>query len=51
MKRLKVFLCFEEEHEILVGELAEKGYKIYFQYDPDFLNKSLWLSPYKQSRW
>ena len=24
MKRLKVFLCFEKDHEIPIGELAEK---------------------------
>ncbi|MEA1911440.1 MAG: type II toxin-antitoxin system HipA family toxin [Spirochaetota bacterium] len=47
MKRLKVFLCFEENNEIFVGELAEKKHRIYFQYDTDFISKSLWLSPYK----
>ncbi len=47
MKRIKVFLCFEENNEIPVGEIAEKEHKIYFQYDPGFLSKSLWLSPYK----
>ena len=47
MKRLKVFLNFKEESEIPVGELAERDHKIYFQYAPEFLDKSLWLSPYK----
>ncbi len=47
MKRLKVFLCFETDSEIPVGELAEKDHRIYFQYDPEFLNTALWLSPYK----
>ncbi len=47
MKRVKVFLCFEEDSEIPVGEIAEKEHRIYFQYDPGFLSKSLWLSPYK----
>ena len=47
MKRIKVFLCFEENNEIPVGEIAEKEHRIYFQYDPGFLGKSLWLSPYK----
>ena len=47
MKRLKVSLCFNEDSEIPVGELAEKDHRIYFQYDSDFLTKSLWLSPYK----
>jgi len=30
-----------------VGEIAEKDHRIYFQYDPGFLKRSLWLSPYK----
>ncbi len=47
MKRLKVFLCFAEDSEIQVGELALKEHRIYFQYDSDFLKTSLWLSPYK----
>ena len=47
MKRIKVFLCFEENNEFPVGEIAEKEHRIYFQYDPGFLRKSLWLSPYK----
>lgn len=47
MKRIKVFLCFGEDHEIFVGELAERDHRIYFQYDSDFLNKPFWLSPYK----
>lgn len=47
MKRLNVFLSFKQEDEILVGEIAEREHRIYFQYNPDFLNKPLWLSPYK----
>ncbi len=47
MKRIKVFLSFEEKSEIFVGELAEKEHRIYFQYDPDFVRRSLWLSPYR----
>jgi serine/threonine-protein kinase HipA len=37
----------EEGSEIPVGELAEKEHRLYFQYDPDFVTKSIWLSPYK----
>ncbi len=47
MKRLHVFLSVKPGDEILVGEIAEKEHRIYFQYSPDFLRKSLWLSPYK----
>ncbi len=47
MKRLNAFLNFEREDEILVGEIAEREHRLYFQYNPDFLDKSLWLSPYK----
>ncbi|MBT4289038.1 MAG: type II toxin-antitoxin system HipA family toxin [Deltaproteobacteria bacterium] len=47
MKRLNVFLYVEKEHEILVGELAEREHRLYFQYHADFLKRSLWLSPYK----
>jgi len=47
LKRLQVFLSFKQEDEILVGEIAEREHRIYFQYSPDFLGKSLWLSPYK----
>ena len=47
MKRLKVFLSFNQDDEIFVGEIAEREHRIYFQYSPDFLTKSLWLSPYK----
>jgi serine/threonine-protein kinase HipA len=47
LKRLKVFLSFEKERQIPVGELAEKERRIYFQYHADFLKRSLWLSPYR----
>jgi len=49
LKRLNVYLSFKPEEEILVGEIAEREHRIYFQYNPDFLNKSLQLSPYKLS--
>lgn len=47
MKRLRVFLNFEQKDEILVGEIAEREHRIYFQYSTNFLSKLLWLSPYK----
>ncbi len=47
MKRLKVFLHSDKNNETLIGELAEKNHRIYFQYDSTFLRDPLWLSPYK----
>lgn len=47
MKRLDVFLSLDIDEEIKVGQLAKHGHRIYFQYDEDFLAKSIWLSPYK----
>jgi serine/threonine-protein kinase HipA len=47
LKRLKVYLSLSEKNEILVGELAEKDKRIFFQYNNDFIKRSLWLSPYK----
>jgi len=47
LKRLKVLLRLSEENEILVGEIAEKDHKVFFQYDTGFLTKPFWLSPYK----
>lgn len=46
MKRLSVYLTFNKQNEILVGELAESNHRIYFQYDSDFVNSSYYLSPY-----
>ncbi len=47
MKKLRVYLSFSDTDEIPVGELAEKGNRIYFQYNREFLETSLWVSPYK----
>ena len=49
MKRLKVYLTFNKNSEILVGELAENNNRIYFQYDSDFVNGPYCLSPYNLS--
>lgn len=46
MKRLKVYLTFNENSEIFIGELAENNHRIYFQYDSDFVNSHYHLSPY-----
>lgn len=47
MKKLAVHLSTNPDQRRLVGELAESGRKIYFEYDPEFLNAPLWLSPFK----
>jgi serine/threonine-protein kinase HipA len=47
MKKLAVHLSTQPDQHRLVGELAESGHKIYFEYDPEFLNDPLWLSPFK----
>ena len=47
MIRLNVLLRFDEEKTVPVGQLAEDGHRVYFEYDPDFLAEKLWLSPYK----
>ena len=47
MIRLNVLLRFNHKTTIRVGQLAEDKHQLYFQYDPDFLTKKLWLSPYK----
>jgi len=47
MKKLAVHLSSGTDQRRLVGELAESGHKIYFEYDPEFLNDPLWLSPFK----
>lgn len=47
MKKLAVHLSTDPEQRRLVGELAESGRKIYFEYNPEFLNDPLWLSPFK----
>jgi serine/threonine-protein kinase HipA len=47
MKKLAVYLSTNPDQRRLVGELAESGRKIYFEYDQKFLNDPLWLSPFK----
>ena len=47
MIRLNVLLRLNPENIISVGQLAEDRHRIYFQYDPGFLTRDLWLSPYK----
>lgn len=47
MKKLAVHLSTQPDQYRLVGELAESGRKLYFEYDPDFLKAPLWLSPFK----
>lgn len=47
MKKLTVCLSCDPAHHRPVGELAEANRKIYFEYDPQFLNDPLWLSPFK----
>ena len=47
MKKLDVHLSTNEEQGVLVGQLAEKDHRVYFEYDPQFLQSSLWLSPFK----
>jgi serine/threonine-protein kinase HipA len=47
MKKLAVHLSTQPDQHRLVGELAESGRKLYFEYDPEFLNDPLWLSPFK----
>jgi serine/threonine-protein kinase HipA len=33
--------------ERVVGQLAEDGSRVFFEYDPEFLRRPLWLSPFK----
>ena len=47
MKKLEVRLTQSLGQERIVGQLAESGHRIYFEYDPAFLRKPLWLSPFK----
>ncbi len=43
---LNIILCFQEQ-SINVGRLAHREGKIYFEYDMNFINKKLELSPFK----
>lgn len=47
MKRLEVRLVREPGEDRVVGQLAEAGRKIFFEYDVAFLRDPLWLSPFK----
>jgi serine/threonine-protein kinase HipA len=47
LKTLNVFLHRGPDDAQTVGQLAEKGSCLFFEYDPDFLHKPLWLSPFK----
>ena len=46
MKRLNVYLTFNPNNEVLIGELAESDHSIYFQYNSNFVNSPYNLSPY-----
>ncbi len=47
MKELNVFFHQTIKDKFIIGKLAEFRKKIYFEYDPSFLDNPLWLSPYK----
>jgi serine/threonine-protein kinase HipA len=47
MKKLDVRLTRSPGDEIIVGQLAEADRRVYFEYDPQFLDRGLQLSPFK----
>jgi serine/threonine-protein kinase HipA len=49
MKKLDVYLSgvTAPQSSLRVGTLAESEHRIYFEYDAEFLNAPLWLSPFK----
>lgn len=47
MRKLEVRLTREPGRERVVGKLAERGGRTYFEYAPEFLRDPLWLSPFK----
>lgn len=47
MRKLEVRLAREPGQERVVGRLAEKDRRVYFEHDPAFLRDPLWLSPFK----
>jgi serine/threonine-protein kinase HipA len=47
MKKLDVRLTHSPGDEIIVGQLAEADRRVYFEYDPQFLDRGLQLSPFK----
>lgn len=47
MKKLNVFFVRSGQDRRPVGQLAESGHTVYFEYDAAFLESPLWLSPFK----
>ena len=47
MKRLRVKLTSSADASLLVGQLAQQGRRIFFEYAPAFLDLGLALSPFK----
>lgn len=47
MKKLDVKLSLSQTESLGVGTLLEKDRKLYFEYDKEFLNSQLWISPFK----
>ena len=47
MKKLGVYLTTAPGENRRIGELAEANRNVYFEYDPEFLQNPLWLSPFK----
>ena len=44
----KLEVRYHGGHEpVRVGTLAEQGSSLFFEYDPDFLARGYWLSPFK----
>lgn len=46
MRKLQVRLDWGDE-QVVVGTLAERDRRIYFEYDPDFIDAPLPISPFK----
>lgn len=47
MKKLDVHLQTTDKEFSIIGTLAEKNHRLYFEYSADFLANPLWLSPFK----
>ncbi len=47
MKELNVFFFTSPKEKQLIGQLAQVEDRIFFEYAPEFIEKSLFLSPYK----
>jgi serine/threonine-protein kinase HipA len=47
LKKLNVFLRRAPDQGRIVGQLAETGGRLFFEYDAEFLRRPLWLSPFK----